>query len=950
MVLGRLPREEDSSITSSVRVLAALFFLSGLCSLVYELVWARLLALYLGNTTIAHTLVISTFMGGLGIGYAYFGRVVDRLRRPLLFWAILELGISIWALLFSGVLDLGARWALPLMISMGPASTGAAILGLLVSAVVLLVPTFLMGGTLPLLVRVVTQRDQAPGQAIAWLYALNSFGAALGVLLSGFWLIEQFGLSGATVIAVIANLVVAAGAYLLSRSEADPDPVEDAGQPWEEDLAGLSASQVRLALIAAGLFGFVSLALQGLWIRLFSVILGSSTYSFSLVIAAFIAGIAAGSAVTRALLRRYAVPYGAIAGVALAVGLVLLVTGPVYGRIPYDILRLKLHFQEFGYSFYSYAAIKFGLVFAFLLIPTAGFGMALPLCARAVVGRQVGAGTGRVFAVNTLGSVLGAALSVPILVPWLGLAGAFQAATIMLTLLALALYSIGSTWSPRRAIGAGVFLAATVASVFVSPGWDPIVISSGSFLRTESVTAESFQDYVSQLHEEDLIFYEDGRDASVTVLQKGTRVVPGLGPELSLKVNGKADAGTRGDMLTQVGCAHVPLLLHPAPSEVLVVGLGSGVTAGSATTHGSNVDVIELSPAVVRGARLFHQANRAALDHPRVRVYEDDARSFLQLSDKKWDVIISEPSNPWMAGNAGLFTREFFDTLRDHLREGGILAQWFHLYEMDDATVRLVVRTLRESFPYVAIWELFPNDILMVATLNPISPDFESMVRRLRQPAVAEDLARVWVKSVPGLLSLQKMDYANVEDYIDGFDAVNTDSYPTLEFTAPRRLYQRESAGELASRDARGSDRYRSLLGRWIQERELSITEAQDLMLLHSIYRAAPNAFRMKMIPRFLRESDSQFLTDLLTTLQFGGEWKDADLVANRLLEIDPDSPRTLFNVSSFALKSISRDEPMASVPTVDDAVALLQRCAALGDDQSRNCTSLLYRLAGATN
>ena len=904
-----------------------LFFLSGSCGLVYEIVWTRYLTLYLGNTTAAHTVVLATFMGGLALGYALLGPRADRVASPLRLYAALELAISLYCLAFPLVIDsLGGAYVTAAR-HLGPGSA-AVVLRIGLAVLALAVPTVMMGGTLPAVARAMTTRVARSGEVLAGLYALNSAGAVVGVVASGFLLISTLGLQSTILAGASVNLLVALAAFALARRDLAPTPAD----PSPREPAPLPDHGASIAvLVGAGVVGFASLTLEALWIRLFAVVLGSSTYSFTVIVAAFITGIAIGSELVRRLLPRLSSPPRAFAAFAALASVVVMSTGPLYVRLPHLFGRLKGVLAPTDGAFLLYEGMKFSVALVVMVLPTALLGMLLPLAGAVSTKRSgtIGAGTGHAFGVNTAGAVLGAALAGPLLIPWLGLAGVLRGAAL---LLAVAAIVVAAVPGGRRAPVLTVASLALLLTAVLPIRWDPRIIASGEFLSRRAVPA-SFDAYETRAGREELLHHEDGPNVTVDVMARGG--------ERYLKINGKTDASTGGDMITQITCAHIPLLLAPDPKEVLVVGFGSGVTADSVRRHPVHADLVEIAPEVMAAGRFFSEANHDVLASDAVTFHVEDARTFLLLRDTKYDVIISEPSNPWVAGNAALFTTELFTAARDHLQPGGLLSQWFHLYEMDDDMVRLILRTLTDVFPYVSFWEPFPNDVLVIASTEPFEPDLDRLVARMKAPGISADLERAGIRSAAGLLSLQAVS-PEVASRIARTDGPrNRDNLPILELSAPRALFRKDRSEWLEPYDQRGEAASGLLLSRLLADRPLTVEQAEELYVLHTTYPGAPQAFRGSLLPLLISEADAVFLREVLFTLLREERWLDAHDVASRLLELAPDDPNALYPVARLAYEVARRHRSVVVRGDMTDANALVARCLALGDDRLGRCDAL---------
>lgn len=932
----------------SVPVAAALLWVSGACGLIYEVVWARELVLQLGHTATAHATVVATFMAGLGLGYVWIAPRADSAARPLRVYGLLEAAIALWCVLSTlGLFELVGSWQL-----------GGAAGRALAAAVVMAVPTICMGMTLPLLVAAISREPDAGGKALASLYAANSLGAVFGALAAGFALIEALGLTSTIHLAAACNAGVALAALGLS-ARGQPTPVaaprapvaqaavSASSQPSDpHDHAPIATRPADVALWVAGVAGLVSLSLQGLWFRLFGVVLGSSTYSFSVVVAAFIGGLALGGAGVRAWLgRRRAAPQH-LAWLLLLAAAGVLGGGLVASRLPWLFAAIRFRVGQGSADHLWFEAAKLGLVSTLIVPVTALIGAVLPLAGRLQMGEvgQTGRGAARAFGANTLGSVLGASVAGTFLVPTLGLEGLLRASSVALAAAgAWTLCSGAVTTAPprpplpaRRCVsswGLSAAVLVAVASLALPMDWDTRVLSAGAF-RGPPRDPGAFETWSAALRREQVLFSHHGPDATVAVLERDGRRV--------LKVNGKPDASNRGDMLTQVLSAHLPLLLHPAPRRVLVIGLGSGITAGSAALHDVEIDVVEISQGVVDASRLFDEASGAPLDRSGVRLHLADARHWLASTEQQFDVIISEPSNPWMAGNAALFSAEYFELVRSRLAPGGLLAQWFHAYEMNDALLELVLRTVRSALPHAGLWELFPQDLLLVAGAQPREIDLDSLGARAFSRAVSADLARVDVEGPSALLSLEAIPPARLGQLLAAPGPVHRDDRPVLEFRAPRALFAGSHATFVDRHDVRRwpMEGTATAFERWVAAHPLGDRELQGLYRLHTRFPGAPEAFRMGMVPGLTGGTDPEFLADLVFTLTREGRFGLGEQAATRLMQVGADRPRALYAV---ALLQRARAQVTAKHKRQQSlsATHLFKRCVALGDTRGRCARAL---------
>lgn len=928
---------EQSVASLSWRVaLGTVFFASGAVSLVYEVVWARSLALVLGNSSAAHTLVVAVFMGGLGAGYVLFGRLADRVQHPMRWYAGLEIGISVWAA--------ASLWLLDLIGPIGESGTG-----LWATTAVLLIPTTLMGGTLPLLARGLVNRGLGLGASVASLYAVNSAGAVVGTLASGLALIELLGVSATLYVAVGINLCLAPAAMLLARQKLNTQPAPDLSpeqsravdvdESGESDESGAVDSAIGTPTHVSAVFlgaaacvlGFIALGLQGVWLRYFGMVLGSSSYAFTVVIGVFIAGIALGGSAARRWVHRWRHrPVSAAAVLTAALAIALLVTEPLYERFPYTLVVLKhaaigtAGTDLAGFAFYT--LLRLGLVCTVVLIPTALTGALLPMLTAAAAPHRSTAATlaGRIFAANTAGSVLGVVVTVPLCIGAWGLGETYRVVTALTVICGFALM-LATSNSFRLEARIGAPILAIAALLVIPAGWDARLLSAGGFRM--KTAPQDYQQFARRARSGSLVFHVDGPNATVLVVDSGGH--------RTLVVNGKPDASTRGDMLTQIGSGHLPVLLHPAPERVLIVGLGSGVTVGSAALHPIAIDAVELSPAVVAASHAFDAVNGRPLEQPGVSLHVQDARSFLSnrpVGSPRYDVVVSEPSNPWIAGNAGLFGLDFFKLVDAHLADDGVYAQWIHLYETDDESVEMVIRTLGRVFEHLTLWEMFPNDVLLIArrggATNP--PNTANLLSRMT-PTIRYDLRRVHLQTPAALRSLQAVSSEAMRALADTPGPITTDAHPLLEFRAPRGLFAGARAGLLNRHD----ERRKAPAG-------LEQADAEALFVLHTVYPGAPTSYRLSLLPQILANSPVPFLIDVLFTLTEEKHLSEASTVEQHLGVSAPEVPLALYARARFHQATETAEGRRL-------ATDLLGRCIRQGDEPKGRCGRRFSQLSGAS-
>ncbi|MDA8243574.1 MAG: fused MFS/spermidine synthase [Elusimicrobia bacterium] len=811
-------------------LVSLLFFLSGATGLVYEVLWAKRFGLFLGNTAWAQTIVLAAFLGGLALGNAWLGGRVDAVKKPLRLYAWLELGIGAWGLLSPLLLTYVSDWYVGWSRSAEalPAGTG---LRFVSAAAILLPPTVLMGGTLPVLARFFISSLDTFRREIARLYAVNSLGAVAGTLLAGFYLIPRHGLELSFVFAGAVNLAIGAVCLLLPGPDAVAAGVAAAGPGGGGSRPGVPGTALLLA--AVFLSGWVSLSYEVAWIRLLTLVIESSVYSFTIMLSAFIAGISLGGyAVEKGLFGKVK-PLPLFAAAEIGVGLAVMATLPLFGHLPYWFMSLKQALPATPRAFIVYQAVKFLSCFLVTLPPTIILGMTLPLASRAAAGREgeVGGPVGKVFGLNALGNMGGAVCSGLFLLPAVGMGGILEAGIAANLVIGAVLAAFLTDWTRRRKIAVAAACVLLWAGHLAYPvPWRDLALCWGSY-RARGTETAGFREFMDSYKENaELLYARDGTTATITVTKDRKY------GNVSLRVNGKADASTGKDMRTQVLLAQLPLLLRPAAREALVIGFGSGVTAGSALLHPlKRLDVAEISGEVMEAERFFRGVNNAPLADPRLKLHIEDAAALLRRFDRRYDVIISEPSNPWMAGVGNLFSKEFFGLLRARLARGGVLVQWLHTYELSDDILRLVLRTMLSEFPNVEVWQV-GSDLLLAGSAEALDLDLKAAGERAAVPAVRADLARIGIYGLAPLLSLETVSGAELKR-LAAEGPLNTDMLPVLEYEAPEAFFIGKGATLLDScaRDvyrgeaaAKQLARYRALRG------GLSSNELASLKALHA--------------------------------------------------------------------------------------------------------------------
>ena len=763
-----------------------IYGVSGAAALVYEVTWTRMLTLQIGHGVAAASTVVSAFMGGLAIGSAAGGRLARRLspQGALRAYVGLEIAVAVLALL----LPFGLALLQPLLVTMyadGNSGWMFPLFRLCTSLLLLSLPAAAMGATFPVASRWFVPDAAGAAGAAGRLYAVNTIGAGAGAVLAGFVLLPAMGLRRAIWAGIALNLMAAVFAALMSKRAADLTPAPAGTTSGRAKRAGTATTPggsglFWIAGVALGLSGFASLALQVVWTRVLALIVGPTTYAFSVIVAVFICGLAAGSTLAARFAPQSRQPVVGLIGCLLLSAVSAIAAAASVDRALLAMAEIVARDLEFGD-----VLIRQVLLVAALLAPMAvAFGAAFPFAVSVgtKVDRTVVSDLGLIYALNTAGAIGGALLAGFVLIPRLGLHDTIRGVTVVVAVGAFFLLAGARAFGRVRLVGFAASML-VVLSALALPSWDEALLSSGVY-KYSYASRLGGPDLKTSLTAGRLLYYREGAAATVAVREAvGSR---------SLSIDGKVDASNAGDMLTQRLLAHLPLLLHPEPRQVAIIGLGSGVTLGSALTHPiARADTLEISPEVVEASGAFEHENHRALADPRTRLVIADGRSHLMLSRLQYDVIISEPSNPWMAGIASLFTHEFFQSVRDRLAPGGIFCQWAHTYDMRDDDLRSIVATFLSVFPDGTLWLVGGEDVLLVGSTDALHARLADIASNWGRPGVDHDLLDIGVREPFALLSLFVAEGRDLARYAVGAP-LQTDDLGRLEFSGPRSIFGRQ--------------------------------------------------------------------------------------------------------------------------------------------------------------
>lgn len=776
--------------TRSLRI-APLLFCSGLCALIYQIVWLRELRHVFGASTPASAAVLAVFMGGLGLGSHHLGPRADRTARPLRMYAWLEGGIALAAAVSPLLLDGARALYVHLGGAVGLGIGGATAVRLLLSAVVLLPATFLMGGTLPAAARAATLHDDVSRQSTALLYGVNTLGAVLGATLATFVMLEVFGVRFSLWMACALNGLVAVLARATDRSleasepPADAEPAaaseSDPDAPPESGNGGAG-----FVWVAAAGVGLSFLLMELVWYRVLSPLLGGSSYTFGLILAVALAGIGVGG-LAYTLGRRGPPTFAAFAITCVLEALCMVVPYALGDRVA----LLALFLRDFGVLGLAGHVLGWTVVTTLVVFPAAvisgyQFPLLIGLLGRAQ--RGLGGHVGRAYAANTLGAIVGS-LAGGFLLPQLGALGAWKLAVWLLLGLGAAALVIAQARRPQVVAGPALVATLAVLGLYGTQGptavWRHSPIGAGrGEVFLESGTINGLRGQMAE-RRRGVSWEADGRESTLAIYDLN---------DAAFLVNGKSDGSAVLDGGTQVMGGVLGALLQPtAPRRALVIGLGTGSTAGwlAALPSIERVDVVELEPQMVHVARRCAKVNRDVLNDPKVNLIIGDAREVLLTTPERYDLVFSEPSNPYRAGVASLFTQELYRAVEERLEPGGVFLQWLQAYEIDARSVRIVYNTLHSVLPSVESWRTKYNDLLLVARRQDEPFDVARVRARMREPGYAEALLNVWrAERVEDVVShfVARSSLAAAIAERDGPAAINTDDRNQLEFSIARAL------------------------------------------------------------------------------------------------------------------------------------------------------------------
>lgn len=794
----------------TLKLISICFVLSGATGLIYEVLWARMLGLVFGATTLAISAVLAAFMGGLALGSALAARFAARIARPLRAYALVEFAVGLYALTVPLLFRGADRVYAEAWLHFHPGFYGAAWLRFALATAVLVIPTALMGATLPVLVGALQRSLGHSASAVARLYMWNLAGAIIGAIGAGFFLLPRYGVAATIWIAAATNLTIGLAAWLLdsqsgSRNEiADENRVGEINRPLPQAILTEAHEQAKFWLFCAVISGFVTISMQVVWSRMLAMIIGSSTYAFSIVLALFLVGLGLGAYIVSARKNFYGLRR-AVLVIEILTAVALFLSLRVTSATPNLLISAGLRFGIKSWT--GLLALQIAASAILILLPAILMGMIMPLVlmwAGSTPQRETDelasdtspssvSLVGRSYALNTVGAIAGSVITAFVLIP-----GTSTRFTVFFAA-ALCLITAGIAYEPRRArsdqalarsLAIGGAASLIIVMLFAWPRVNLNALSTGAYESYVRVLAKSRGDIPEREQTDDdqrnhqLLMYEEGRTATVSVRRDW-----GI---TSVAINGRTNASDADDMPTQVMLGQLGGLIAPRPGTALIVGFATGVTTGSVLqAQIESVDCVEIEPAAVASSHFFEHVNNRPLKDPRLHVIIDDARTYLRVNPGTYDLIISEPSHPWVPGVANLFTREFFTLGRERLRDDGVFVQWLQTYQLSTESLRSVLATFHETFPHVAMFRVQGagkgKDLILVGSRQALSLD--RIDARMKDPRTKADLARVGINTTEDVMAWFVCDENQLGPAVAGA-IINTDDNMHVETVAPREAFR----------------------------------------------------------------------------------------------------------------------------------------------------------------
>ncbi len=764
-----------NTLPAGRRLFFSLYFFSGFCALVYEVLWTRMFTQILGATGVAVGLVLACFMLGLALGSYYWGRFIDCARSPAKLYAQLEIGIGLYSLLLPLLLKLAGKFYIYIYQGIHPSLSAVYVLQFIFSGVLLLVPTFLMGGTFPILVRLmVDSADSQVGANVSRLYAVNLLGAVLGSYIAGFWWIPAIGVTQTNLLAGVLNLFIGLTAYLYyQKIVGQPISEENKAQapeaaPKRKRRPPVSKRLSYVILFIAAMTGFIALTYEVVWTRIISLIIDNTVYAVSLMLSTYLLGLFCGSImISRSIDYKYdLVHYLAVFEIVL--GLYGMLHIPLFGQVGAVFFQYKI--DKFAGSWFSFVQGQFILCGAIMFIPTFLLGAIFPMAAKLYhipkqAAGKLGTDMGLIYAVNTAGAVLGALGASLIFIPAIGSRRTIIIAALICIIMGLILAVINPRATTRKKIY-------TIVITFL--------LTWGGTQTIQSDIAFSEQ-AGSQEHR--MIFRKEDTSSLIEVYED-------LQGVKTLVSNRQQQEGStsRISIYSQKKQGYLPLLIHPKPEYILNIGLGTGISlAPSINFSPELVECVELSEGIITANKFFAKQGNYVIYNPLVNLIKSDGRNYLLLTDKKYDVITADLFSPYKAGTGSLYTKEHYEQCKMKLRPGGIMCQWLPPHQLSPESLKIIIKTFMSVFPDTTLW-LTRQSVALIGAPDGIKIDYAAYKAHFEVNKIKNDLTVNRLNDPYEFLTCFVMGGEDLAGFASG-SSINTDNNPIIEFNTPKDFF-----------------------------------------------------------------------------------------------------------------------------------------------------------------
>ncbi|MFC2017457.1 fused MFS/spermidine synthase, partial [Chloroflexota bacterium] len=754
-------------------VILILFFLSGACGLIYEVAWQRMLYVVFGNTTFATATIIASFMGGLALGSFCFGRLVDKYKKPLRLYAYLEVGIGIFAIVFPFILSGISAIYIGIYQHLHTTFYFSSLIKFVLCFLVLLVPSFLMGGTLPVISKFLVRKFEGLGWSVGSLYGINTLGGVVGAFGAGFFFISLLGVRETTYAAAAVNILIAGvvlgwNRFLVSDDFGKPQP--------RREKTGVTGQRVypkytsHIILLVYALSGFCALAYEVLWTRVLVFSLGNTTYVFTTMLTTFLLGLALGSLIFSKFLDKGKHLLILLASIEVFIGLFTILPIWQFTKLGNFI---NDYYVTLGSSWHALVGARYLGSFFIMFIPALLMGITFPLVNKIYIENftRLGRSIGNLYSTNALGCIVGSFMAGFVLIPLIGITKSIMLiALVNLILGAIILFS--SLFARHRVRWATIVVVVTLVVV-------GITLTTAPSIKLQTVG-----------YAEKLIYYKEGSSSTVAVVQDeyGWKI---------LKINGVGEVPTDYSALrTFHMLGHLPLLLHKNPQKALIVAFGAGITSGAVAKHPlQQIDAVEISAEVIEANDYYLKENQGILTDPRLNLIIDDGRNYLLYTRNRYDVITSDATHPIASDSWVLYTREFYELCRRRLNPDGIMAQWLPLHNLAPVDYRTIIKTFQTVFPDTTLW-LTDEYSILVGTKKELTIDFTLLTQRLEDEKIKEDLEEFNLDDPIAFLSTFVMGKESIARYTWDVQ-INTDNHPFVGFAERRKerdsFYQNRS-------------------------------------------------------------------------------------------------------------------------------------------------------------